>query len=121
MLELEHDMYGQSGRGGGAERREQADRENGENLALDVSENVENAEARRQKEKRHVLKQKIGGVFHMVQLDRAADEQHEQQGETEHVAGKGAVQQRRDQVAADAAREQQCELFEVFHGGASFF
>ena len=28
---------------------------------------------------------------------------------------------RRDQVAADAAREQQCELFEVFHGDASFF
>ena len=121
MLELEHDMHGQSGRGGGAERREQADRENGEDLALDVSENVENAEARRQKEKRHVLKQKIGGVFHMVQLDRAADEQPKQQGEAEHVAGKGSVQQRRDQVAADAAREQQCELFEVFHGDASFF
>ena len=40
VLELEHDMHGQSGRGGGAARREQADRENGEDLALDVSKNV---------------------------------------------------------------------------------
>ena len=120
MLELENDMYGQRGRRGGAQRGEQADRQNGENFALDVGENIENTEARRQKEERHVLKQKIGGVFYVVQLDSAADEQREQQRKTEHIAGEGAVQQGGDQIAADAAREQQSELFEIFHGGCLF-
>lgn len=39
------------------------------------------------KEKCHVLQQKIRYALYMVQTNRTEDEQGEQQGQTEHVAG----------------------------------
>ena len=80
-------MYGQCGSSGSTQRGQQADGKDGECFAFDVVPDFQHAQHGGQKEKRHVLQQKIRYALYMVQTNRTEDEQGEQQGQTEHVAG----------------------------------
>ena len=87
VLQTEHDMYGQRGSSSSTQRGQQADGKDGKCFAFDVVPDFQHAQHGGQKEKCHVLQQKIRYALYMVQTDRTEDEQGEQQGQTEHVAG----------------------------------
>ena len=85
-------MYGQRRRGGGTQRGQQQDGQHRQDLALDVVPDVQHAEHGGQKKECHVLQKKIRRALNVVQAHRADDQQDEQQGESEHVAGQQAAQ-----------------------------
>ena len=86
VLQTEHDMYGQCGSSGSTQRGQQADGKDGKCFAFDVVPDFQRPAWAERKTPCSTIG-KIRYALYMVQTNRTEDEQGEQQGQTEHVAG----------------------------------